>query len=174
MTLNYRIGTLIDEEKLRKLGLTSYGVFKEVLTADNWAVMHSFLSASNAYSDLLLKATCFVCEADGELVGMAFLLPHGNPTEIFDTQWSYIRMVGVNPAFRGNGIGKKLTRLCVDLAKETNESVVALHTSEFMHPAMYIYEGIGFEKVRELAPLYGNQYWLYKLQLADWSTNNFK
>ncbi|MFV8347199.1 hypothetical protein [Flavobacterium sp. ZB4P13] len=36
MELKYRIGTLEDKEKLQKLGLDSYGQFKEILTKENW------------------------------------------------------------------------------------------------------------------------------------------
>ena len=74
-------------------------------------------------------------------------------------------MVGVNPNFEGNGIGKHLTQMCIDSAKSLNESVVALHTSEFMSAARHIYEALGFKQIKELTPRYGKRYWLYTLEL---------
>lgn len=165
MEYKYRIGTIKDKEKLQKLGLTSYGQFKEVLTEENWNKMNAFLTAQNSYLDLLSKSKCFICETNAEIIGMAFLVSKGNPTGIFHTDWCYIRMVGVNPEYGGKGIGKKLTQMCIDSAKETKEKIIALHTSEFMDVARHIYESIGFEQTKELEPLYGKKYWLYKLEI---------
>jgi len=163
--LAYRHGTIDDAEQLRKLGLVSYGQFQTVLSEANWNKLKELLSADKLYSDLLKMSTCFVCECNDELVGMAFLIPSGNPTEIFQSDWSYIRMVGVNPTFKGNGVGKRLTQMCIDLAKKTNEKVIALHTSEFMDAARHIYENLGFKQTSELPSRYGKRYWLYKLEL---------
>ena len=165
MEYKYRIGTIEDKEKLQKLGLTSYGRFKEVLTEENWNKLNAFLTAENSYLDLLLKSKCFICETNSEIIGMAFLVPKGNPTDIFHTDWCYIRMVGVNPEYGGKGIGKKLTQICIDYAKETKEKIIALHTSEFMDVARHIYESVGFKQTKELEPLYGKKYWLYKLEI---------
>ncbi|MFZ1660070.1 MAG: GNAT family N-acetyltransferase [Flavobacteriales bacterium] len=167
MELYYRVGTVEDIHQLQNLGLASYGPFKEVLTPDNWAKMYSFLAAEGSYTELLSKSTCFVCEHDHEIIGMAFLVPRGNPTEIFETDWSYIRMVGVSPHFRGNNIGRKLTQHCLDHAERTNETVVALHTSEFMGPARRMYEDLGFQEVRELDPRFGKRYWLYHFHTSN-------
>ncbi len=165
MNLQYRIGTIDDKEQLQKLGLNSYGQFKNVLTHENWLKMNSFLTSGNSYSELLLKAHCFVCELNNEIIGMAYLVPKGNPTDIFQSDWSYIRMVGVNSQFAGRGIGKKLTNMCIDFAIQNNEKIIALHTSEFMNSARYIYESVGFKKIKELESFYGKRYWLYKLEL---------
>ena len=96
---------------------------------------------------------------------MAFLVPRGNPTEIFQGDWSYIRMVGVDPRFSGKGIGRQLTQHCIDFAKSTNEKTIALHTSEFMDAARHIYESLGFTPIKELPLRYGKRYWLYQLEL---------
>lgn len=167
MNLDYRIGTRADTKSLQRLGLLSYGEFKHVLTHENWSKLNSFLTAENSYSDLLKVSRCFVCECEREIVGMAFHIPKGNPTEIFPADWSYIRMVGVDPAFAGKGIGKALIRMCIDFAKENNEEVIALHTSEFMHAARHIYEGLGFKQIKELVPRLGKRYWLYQLDLRN-------
>lgn len=160
-----REGTIADKDQLKKLGLVSYGQFRSVLTEDHWSKLHSFLLSENLYSELLKNSKCFACEFNQEIIGMAFLIPQGNPTEIFQSDWSYIRMVGVDPNFSGNGIGKHLTQMCIDFAKSSNEKVVALHTSEFMDAARHIYESLGFKQTMELPPRYGKRYWLYKLEL---------
>ena len=164
-TFAFRNCTEADSAQLKTLGLISYGQFKGVLSDENWAKLEAALSAENFYSDLLKISTGFVCEGSGKIIGMAFLIPSGNPTEIFQSDWSYIRMVGVDPDFTGKGIGKELTRMCIDRAKKLNEKVIALHTSEFMDAARHIYESLGFERTKELSPRYNRRYWLYKLEL---------
>jgi ribosomal protein S18 acetylase RimI-like enzyme len=96
---------------------------------------------------------------------MAYLIPHGNPTELFEDGWAYIRMVGVNPLHEGKGIAQELTRVCIRQAEENGERVIALHTSEFMHAARHIYEKNGFRVLKEIAPRFGKRYWLYTLSL---------
>lgn len=73
--------------------------------------------------------------------------------------------MGVDPAHRGLGIGRQLTQLCIDEARNRGETTLALHTSEFMDQARKMYERLGFQKVRELAPMYNKRYWLYKLSI---------
>jgi ribosomal protein S18 acetylase RimI-like enzyme len=97
---------------------------------------------------------------------MAFLLPSGNPTEIFENDWSYIRMVGVHPGYTGRGIARKLTEECIKLAGELNENIIALHTSEFMDAARHLYESIGFKRLKEIPNRLGKRYWLYTLDIA--------
>ena len=165
LTYIFREGTSNDKEQLKRLGLVSYRQFKSLLTEDDWAKLNSTLASEDLYSNLLKISKCFVCEDNREIIGMAFFIPQGNPTEIFQSDWSYIRMVGVNPSSAGNGIGKQLTKMCIDLAKSSNEHTVALHTSEFMDAARHIYESLGFKQIKELTARYGKRYWLYKLEL---------
>jgi ribosomal protein S18 acetylase RimI-like enzyme len=167
MNITFREGTNQDKDKLKELGLKSYGQFKSELTEDNWEKMNSYLSTVNSYADLLNGSKCFVCEVDEQIVGMAYLVSKGNPTDIFDKDWCYIRMVGVDPKYSGNGIGKKLTQMCIDFAKTNNEDVIALHTSEFMNKARHIYEKMGFKAVKELPQRYGKKYWLYLFDIKN-------
>jgi ribosomal protein S18 acetylase RimI-like enzyme len=173
MTLIYRTATVADIPQLLQLGLVSYGTFQNILTEDNWAKLHGNLSNENVYWDLLNKSTCFLCIADQKIVGMAFFVPNGNPTEIYEADWCYVRMVGVHPDFGGRGIGKALMQKCISTAKETNEKTVALHTSEFMDAARHIYENMGFKKVWQLESRFGKIYWLYKLELQSDSSLQF-
>jgi N-acetylglutamate synthase-like GNAT family acetyltransferase len=118
------------------------------------------------YKDLLQVSRSFVCVADDKVVGMAFLIPSGNPTDLFLAEWSYVRMVGVSPDYSGKGIGKKLTQLCIDFAKKSGEKTICLHTSEVMNTARHIYESFGFSMLKAIPERYGLKYWIFKLDLA--------
>jgi len=163
--MTYREATADDVAQLRKLALIAYGQFQPVLTEDNWSKLEAQLTAEALFSGLLKTSRCFICEYENEIIGMAFLVPKGNPTEIFEDGWSYIRMVGVHPDFAGQGIGKELTQRCINFAKGSGEKVVALHTSEYMNAARHIYGSLGFNQTKELEPRYGKRYWLYQLEL---------
>ena len=167
MHLTYRTGNLQDKDDLQALGILSYGQHQHAMTPENWNKYNSFMSAPDTFTYLMGSSTCFLCETDQKIIGMAFLVPHGHPTDMFEDHWSYIRMVGVHPDFGGHGIARKLTQMCISYAIETNEKFVALHTSEFMHAARHIYESIGFRVVRELKR-YDKQYFIYLLDLHSY------
>lgn len=164
MKLSFRKGTIKDKDKLQELGVLSYSQHKHAMTPENWNKYSSFMSNPETFTYLMDTSTCFLCEYEKEIIGMAFLVSNGHSTDMFEDKWSYIRMVGVHPDFGGKGIAKKLTQMCIDYAKETNENFVALHTSEFMNAARHIYESFGFQVVRELTR-YDKKYWIYLLKL---------
>jgi ribosomal protein S18 acetylase RimI-like enzyme len=162
---SYRKANLSDFDQLKSLGIKSYSEFSKVLTASNWELMNSFLKNEENLKKLINQSVVFVCEIEAKIVGMIYFVPNGNPTELFDFNWSYIRFLGVDTKFRGLGIGKKLTDLCIDYAINSNEKYIALHTSEFMNAARYIYEKIGFQKTKEIEFL-GKRYWIYLYQIV--------
>ena len=163
--LSYRIGTINDVDQLQDLGIIAYGQFQSALTPDNWEILNGNLQDKQKFIDILKIANCFVCIDNNKIIGVAYVIPSGNPTDLFKSDWSYIRMVGVNPKYRGQGIAKRLTQMCIDFAKQSNEKTIALHTSEFMDAARHIYESKGFKVLKEIPPLFGKKYWLYTLDL---------
>ncbi len=165
--LLYRVGTINDVGQLQDLGIIAYGQFKNTLTPDNWQIFNGNLLDKQKFIDILNIAKCFVCLDNNKIVGVAYIIPSGNPTDLFKAEWSYIRMVGVNPKYGGQGIAKTLTQMCIDFAKQSNEKTIALHTSEFMDAARHIYESIGFKILKEIPPLFGKKYWLYTLDLNE-------
>jgi ribosomal protein S18 acetylase RimI-like enzyme len=165
--LTYREGTLADKESLKKLGLISYGQFSAVLGPEYWKKLEATLNDEGKWVDLIQKSKSYVCLDKEEVIGMAFIIPSGNPWEMFKAEWSYIRMVGVNPEYQGKGIAKSLTKMCIDYAINTHEKTIALHTSEFMDAARHIYENLGFKRLEEIEPRLGKRYWLYTLTLKS-------
>jgi len=162
----YRIASLSDKEQLKSLAVISYGQFYNLLTPENSKALSDSLNNDDKLIELLTISTCYVCLDEDVIIGMAHIIPNGNPSDIFKTEWSYIRMVGVNPKYQGQGIAKSLTKMCIDKAKQTKEKTIALHTSEFMDAARHIYESLGFKVLHEIAPRLGKKYWLYTLDLS--------
>jgi ribosomal protein S18 acetylase RimI-like enzyme len=81
---------------------------------------------------------------------------------------SGIRLLAVDPRFRGSGTGKALTAECIRLARDAGHSQVILHTTAAMQTAWKMYERIGFVRAEELDflqegfPVYG-----FRLRLED-------
>jgi ribosomal protein S18 acetylase RimI-like enzyme len=163
--MTYRVADQKDLPVLKELALASYGRLKKILTPENWAKMETLLQSDQTFPLLVRDCHAFVCEENGRLLGMAFLVPSGNPTKVYSAETSYIRMVGVHPDAGGNGIAQALTRLCLHKAKETGEKMVSLHSAEIMYEARHIYEKLGFKKIRLLDEHYGLIYWLYEMKL---------
>jgi ribosomal protein S18 acetylase RimI-like enzyme len=171
MNLTYRQGTKDDLQYLKKLAIKSWTPFQELLTDENWNALKHTISSDKTYEELLDQSVCMVCVADNDnIIGMAFLVLNGHPTDIYLAEWSYIRFVSVDPNFDGQGIGRKLTMMCIDTAVENGEKIIALHTSEMMNKARHIYESLGFKILREIDPRLGKKYWLYKLDLDEYKS----
>lgn len=161
-----RAGNINDLAQVMHLASESWQQFESVLEPHSWRQMLIILKTRQNFVDLITQSHSFLCETDsGELIGMSFLVPSGNPTDLYDADQSYIRFVTVSPQHAGKKLGQILTEKCIDKARELNEKVIRLHTSEMMPAARHIYEKLGFEIVRELEPIFGKRYWLYELRV---------
>jgi len=85
----------------------------------------------------------------GELLGSADLITEmahygsgGTATRRSDA--AGIRLLAVTPAARGRGVGKALTRDCIERARALGRSSVVLHTTRAMETAWRMYEQLGF------------------------------
>ena len=161
----YRNITINDAQQLKQLGIISYGQFVNILEPQHFDILNGFLHDDDKLTQLINNSTGFACLHNNQIIGMAYIIPSGNPWDIFKAEWSYIRMVGVNPAYGGQGIAKALTSMCINHAVKTNEKIIALHTSEFMNAARHIYESLGFKILQPIEPRFGKKYWLYTLNI---------
>ena len=163
--LSYRRAIPEDAASLAHLAQISWRRFESALDPYDWNGLHQALDKVN-YHVLAETSYGIVCEGDkGQIVGMAFLIPRGNATEIFPAHWCYVRMVTVHPDYHGRNIGRELMQKSIEHARATGERTMGLHTSEIMPAARHIYESMGFNLVSELGHRYGKRYWLYRLDL---------
>ena len=56
------------------------------------------------------------------------------------------RALGVDPATRGQGVGRALTIACIERARADGAAGIALNTLSFMPAATALYEGLGFHQ----------------------------
>jgi GNAT superfamily N-acetyltransferase len=71
------------------------------------------------------------------------------------------RLLAVDPAIRGAGIGKSLTLACIEKAKMFGHAQMIIHSTAAMQTAWGMYERIGFKRspdldfMQENFPVYG-------------------
>ena len=164
--MKIRQGNLQDLKQIKELSISEWSQFRSELTPENWEKLYNTLNNDKTYTDLLKQSDSFVYENDqNEIIAFAFLVPSGNPTDIYSDQQSYIRFVTASQKYSGQKIGQTLTEKCIQKAKENGEKFVALHTSEMMNTARHIYDKLGFKIIKELEPRLGKIYWLYELEI---------
>jgi DNA-binding MarR family transcriptional regulator/GNAT superfamily N-acetyltransferase len=89
------------------------------------------------------KDFCWIAECDGEPVGAVFLV-HDD-----DDHTAKLRMLHVEAAARGMGIGKLLVRSCIEKARASGYRRLVLWTNDVLAAARAIYRDAGFRLVAE-------------------------
>lgn len=86
------------------------------------------------------REQCWVAEVDGQMAGSIFLTDEGN-------RLSRLRLLYVEPAFQGRGIGDSLVMTCVKFARSVGYERVTLWTHTILESARRIYARHGFRIV---------------------------
>jgi DNA-binding MarR family transcriptional regulator/predicted GNAT family acetyltransferase len=88
------------------------------------------------------RERCWIAEKDGEIVGSVFLVA-GSKTV------AKLRLLYVEPAARGLGIGGRLVSECVRFARQAGYKKVKLWTQSELDAARHIYKKAGFHVVEK-------------------------
>jgi|SRR5579872_1240760 len=88
------------------------------------------------------RERCWIAERDGSIAGCVFLVKYSK-------QVAKLRLLLVEPAARGLGLGKHLVEECIRFAKEARYRKIVLWTQSHLLPARGIYEKAGFRRTAE-------------------------
>jgi ribosomal protein S18 acetylase RimI-like enzyme len=150
-----------DAAQVISVALAAFDEFRAHYT--DWAAMAASLANLPRLAE---SGEVIVAEAGERIAGaVAYIAPGKPKAAYFQPEWPVIRMLVVDPASRGEGIGRALTEECLARARRDRSAVIALHTSPIMTVALPMYLRMGFELVREAPPIHGVPYAVYLKRL---------
>jgi ribosomal protein S18 acetylase RimI-like enzyme len=127
-----------------------------IVTADAYREFFSDGDDLRAYleeiADVAGRAprTTLLVAVDGDrIIGSATLELDGRTDEDavpLAPDEAHIRMLGVHPDARGEGVGRQLMAECEDRAREAGRSRMTLHTTTLMRAAREMYASLGYER----------------------------
>ncbi|QCI66097.1 GNAT family N-acetyltransferase [Phreatobacter stygius] len=151
-----------DEGQVDRLAVAAFQQYSGLFS--DWPAMAAGLACS---AELATKAEIIIAETGGRIAGSVGYCGPDRPKAVyFDQAWPIIRMLVVDPAMRGKGLGRLLSEACMVKARRDRSTVIALHTSPIMTVALPMYQRMGFEWLRDVPPIHGVPYAVYLKQLA--------
>ncbi len=146
-----------DAEAIVHVALAAFAEFEPHYS--DWRL---FMTHVAKMPELAKTGEIIVVEDGGRIVGaVAYVGPKAPKAAFFDPAWPVIRMLVVDPAARGKGIGRQLTEECLRRAERDQSGVIALHTTPIMTVALPMYLRMGFVRVGEAPDILGVPYAVY-------------
>jgi len=141
-------------EAARSVLNAAYSQYKAMFPAENWDPYLADILDIEGRSEV---SELLIAERRGAIVGCVSLYPPGAPmsypsdefSEHWPREWAAIRLLAVDPSARGEGIGRALTRVCIERSVTAGAPAIGLHTTKEMAVAQSMYERMGFERAPE-------------------------
>ncbi len=124
MKILLRDAIFSDFDTIARISVEAYQEYSTILEAQNWQKMQHSLSDVETTAS---TADFIVAEIETKIVGaIAYYPPGKSNSKFFDSQWASLRLLAVEPNYRGKGIGKLLTKEGIERAKEDSAEAIRL------------------------------------------------
>lgn len=111
--------------------------------------------------------TVIVAVAGARVVGsVVYNGPAAGQHPLFDGDWAFFRSIGVDAAWGGQGIGRRLVAACIDRARRDGAAWLGLYAADANTVAVRLYRSMGFRETGEAPSYWGVAYRVYGLDLS--------
>lgn len=139
-----------DGPAIEAVTLAAYGQYAAELPPPYWEAYRANILGTLAD---VTPAAQLVAERDGRIMGAVLLYPAGAAFPRHDgviVKWPEVRLLAVEPAARGQGVGDALMHACIRRARASGAEALTLHTTPMMAAAVRLYTRLGFRPAPEL------------------------
>src|SRR5258707_4180258 len=121
-----------DAKDLSRIAVSAFGQFRDQY--QDWQAMLAGLSKTSALS---ASGEIIVAEFQKQFAGaVAYFGPNSRKAPFFDQRWPVIRMLVVDPAFRGKGLVRAFSTECIARAKIDESGIIPVHSRPILNLAM--------------------------------------
>ena len=165
MSVAFRRATPSDFPEVRRITRDAY------LHAGHFAADHPYLGILEDVEHRAKHAQVWVAESAGKVVAAVTLTFAGQPySEIALDGELEFRMLAVDPARQGGGLGRAVVRRVIEHARTLPEiGAISITSATFMDHAHALYESLGFRRAPErdwYVPGEDVLLWVFTLQLG--------
>jgi predicted N-acetyltransferase YhbS len=135
-----------EHDAIRALTLRAYEQYAALMAPSAWQGLQAAMTNALATT---VPVERIVADLAGRVVGSVMLFPaaiNAYQGIAAETAVPEMRLLAVDPATRGYGIGRALVEECLLRARQMGVGALGLHTSTSMHVAKALYERMGFER----------------------------
>ena len=164
MTVVFRRAVPADFPEVRRITREAY------LRAGHFAADHPYMGVIEDVEHRAEHAQVWVAEAAGKVVAAVTLTFAGQPySEIAQDGELEFRMLAVDPAHQGGGVGRAVVRQIVEHARQLpGIEAISITSATFMERAHSLYRSLGFRRAPErdwYVPGEDVLLWVFRLEL---------
>ncbi|EDL66380.1 GNAT family N-acetyltransferase [Bacillus sp. SG-1] len=133
--------------QIRKQRILAYQDHIPSIPPKHWGALKSAISSE---ADQQPGVDLLAAEIDGNIVGSVALFPARTDAYegcVDELDYPETRVLAVAPEARGKGVAAALIKESIKRAKAKGFNFIGLHTGEFMHEAISLYERFGFKRL---------------------------
>jgi ribosomal protein S18 acetylase RimI-like enzyme len=150
MAVRVRPAVPADYPEIARLTVDAYTADGQLSGEEGYAPVLADVAGRADAGELLVAV-----DADRVLGAVLYVSPGGRYAELSGPGEGEFRMLAVDPAAQGRGVGRALVQACVERAVAAGCQAIVISVRDFAQAAQRLYDGIGFKRQpeRDWSPL---------------------